>query len=162
MATHTIILYPSSDISTGHTPTSGSNCFNMINDKTDDSGSSAITHTLSSSSSTRTSTFNCKASSDDNPPTGKIKVKSIKIETYWNLYGSNIQTITGSLIHGTAFNDNTNYINSNTSTITSSSNSYTLKTDNISDSTVINQIFQSLDNLNAKLQLSTTGNYTTS
>lgn len=162
MATHTIKLYPSSDISANHTSSSGNSKYSMINDATDDSGSTRIYQTLSASNATVTSTFNCSPNSTDNPPTGKIKVKSIKIETYWTVVASNIDSVTGSLTHGTAFGNSTNYINSSAATKTASSDNYTLKTDTISDSSVINQVFENLNALGAKLRISTSGYYTSS
>ena len=104
MATRTINLYPSSDINVVHTKSSGNSGFSLINDTTDDSGSTNISQTLTSSSSTQTSTFNCAANTSDNPPTGKIKVKSISVETYWRVFkNDDASGVTGTLTAGVSF-----------------------------------------------------------
>ena len=71
MATRTINLYPSGDISLNHSVSTGDTGWNMISDVTDDSGTTNIYHTLSTSTTTKTSQFNCSANTNEKP-TGKI------------------------------------------------------------------------------------------
>lgn len=159
MATRTINLYPSSDISAGHTASSGNSRYSMINDTTDDSGSTYIEHELSTSNTTKTSSFNCLPNSSDNPPTGKIKVKSIKIETYWNVYQSNASSVSGRLTAGVAFDDSSTFTNGTATTSTTSSNNYSLKTDTITGLSIIDSTFENINSLNAQLKLETYGRY---
>ena len=163
MATRTINLYPSSDINVAHSKSSGNSGFSLINDTTDDNGSTSIYQSLSADSATQTSTFNCSANTSDNPPAGKIKVKSVSIETYWRINANqDVSSVTGKLTAGVSFGDSSQYTDGNSTTSTTSSSNYTKKTDAISGLSIIDTTFNSINDLNAKLRLRTTGIYVSS
>lgn len=161
---YTINLYPTSDISLGHTAGSGSTGYNMVNESETDGDSTYIQHSLSSSNSTETSRFNCAAATNDSSkPSGKIKVRSIKVETYWGSGGQNVDTISGTLTTSVAFGDGsyTNASSTATRNSTSSTVSYTLTTSTFTNLSIVGTVYESIDDLEAKLQLSTSGRYTT-
>ena len=148
MATRTINLYPSGDISLNHSVSTGDAGWNMISDVTDDSGTTNIYHTLSTSTTTKTSQFNCSANTDEKP-TGKIKVKSVKVSTYWlldtaNGTASSVQSRTATCTPSVSF-ENENYYNFESS---------------FSNLPIINKVFNTVDDLNAKLQIYTSGSFT--
>lgn len=159
MAT-TVILKPSSNISANHSSSSNNRSqYTMIYDVPDDSGSTNIYQDLSGSQSTKTSQFGCSADTNAKP-TGKIIVRNIYMETYWNLYGNNyVSSINGTLTPAVSF-ENSEYISGQSEQKTASSNNYTLLTTQFNNLSIVNKIFNSIDNLNAKIQLTTTGNYT--
>ena len=164
MATRTINLYPSGDISLNHSVSTGDAGWNMISDVTDDSGTTNIYHTLSTSTTTKTSQFNCSANTDEKP-TGKIKVKSVKVSTYWllntaNGTASSIQSRTATCTPSVSF-ENENYIDGTSSTRTSDDNeNYYNFESSFSNLPIINKVFNTVDDLNAKLQIYTSGSFT--
>lgn len=161
---YTINLYPSGDISFRHVSSSGSTGYNMINESEPDGGSTYIEQELTTSNSTVTSQFNCAAASNDSSrPTGKIRVRSVKVETYWGSMGQNVNTVSGTLTTSVGFGSG-NYTaarTTDTRNSTSSTANYTLTTSEFSNLSVVGQTFENIDALNAKLQLSTAGRYTT-
>lgn len=159
---YTINLYPTSDISFRHESRSGSTGYNMINESEPDEGSTYIQQNLSNSNSTVTSQFNCAAATEDSSrPTGKIKVRSIKVETYWGSVGQNVMSVTGTLTTSVAFGDGSYTAASSTDTRNSTTISYTLTNSEFNNLSIVGNIYENIDALEAKLQLSTNGRYTT-
>lgn len=159
---YTINLYPISDITLEHGTTTGSTGYNMINESEPDEGSTYIEHALSTSNSTKTSQFNCAAvTNDSSRPTGKIKVRSIKVETYWGSVGQNINSISGTLTTSVAFGNGSYTDASSIDTRNSTSISYTLTTSTFNDLSIVGNVYENIDALEAKLQLSTNGRYNT-
>lgn len=161
---YTINLYPTSDISFSHDASTGYTGYNMINESEPDGGSSYIQHSLTTSNATETSQFNCSAPTNDaNRPAGKIKVRSIKVETYWGSYGQNVSTVSGTLTTSVAFGNGT-YTDANTTdtrnTVTTNT-TYTLTTSEFSNLSIVGNVYENIDAIEAKLQLSTRGRYTT-
>lgn len=158
MATHTINLYPSSDITVNHTASSGNTRYSMINDETDDNGTTYIQQSLTSSNSSAVSSFECKPNSSDISSIQKIKIKNVSIVTVWGASGSNIKSINATLINAVSLGDES-FISGTQKSITSSSQNYTSVEDTITSS-LINNILN-INDLTAKIQLTTSGRYTT-
>lgn len=157
MATHTINLYPSSDITVNHTASSGNTRYSMINDETDDNGTTYIQQSLTSSNSSAVSSFECKPNSSDISSIKKIKIKNVSIVTVWGASGSNINSINASLTNAVSLGDES-FISGAKKTITSASQNYTSAEDAIASS-LINNILN-INDLTAKIQLTTNGRYT--
>lgn len=157
---YTINLYPTSDISFRHESNSGSTGYNMINETEPDEGTTYIEQELSNSNSTVTSQFNCAASEDSSRPTGKIKVRSVKVETYWGSVGQNVRSVTGTLTTSVAFGDGSYTDASSTDTRNSTSISYTLTNSTFNGLSIVGNVYENIDALEVKLQLSTSGRYT--
>ena len=158
MATHTINLYPSSDITVNHTASSGDTRYSMINDETDDNGTTYIQQSLSSSNSSAVSSFECKPNSSDISSIQKIKIKNVSIVTVWGASGSNIKSINATLTNAVSLG-NESFISGTQKSITSPSKNYTSAEDTIASS-LINNILN-INDLTAKIQLTTSGRYTT-
>lgn len=157
MATHTINLYPSSDITVNHTASSGNTRYSMINDETDDNGTTYIQQSLTSSNSSAVSSFECKPNSSDISSIQKIKIKNVSIVTVWGASGSNIKSINATLTNTVSLG-NESFISGTQKSITSSSQNYTSAQDTITSS-LINNILN-INDLTAKIQLTTSGRYT--
>lgn len=158
MATHTINLYPSSDITVNHTASSGNTRYSMINDETDDNGTTYIQQSLTSSNSSAVSSFECKPNSSDISSIQKIKIKNVSIVTVWGASGSNINSINATLTNAVSLGDES-FISGTQKSITSASQNYTSAEDTI-ESSLINNILN-INDLTAKIQLTTSGRYTT-
>lgn len=157
MATHTINLYPSSDITVNHTASSGNTRYSMINDETDDNGTTYIQQSLTSSNSSAVSSFECKPNSSDISSIQKIKIKNVSIVTVWGASGSNIKSINATLTNAVSLGDES-FISGTQKSITSPSQNYTSAEDTITSS-LINNILN-INDLTAKIQLTTSGRYT--
>lgn len=157
MATHTINLYPSSDITVNHTASSGNTRYSMINDETDDNGTTYIQQSLTSSNSSAVSSFECKPNSSDISSIQKIKIKNVSIVTVWGASGSNIKSINTTLTNAVSLGDES-FISGTQKSITSASQNYTSAQDTIASS-LINNILN-INDLTAKIQLTTSGRYT--
>ena len=157
MATHTINLYPSSDITVNHTASSGNTRYSMINDETDDNGTTYIQQSLSSSNSSAVSSFECKPNSSDISSIQKIKIKNVSIVTVWGASGANIKSINATLTNAVSLG-NESFISGTQKSITSASQNYTSAQDTIASS-LINNILN-INDLTAKIQLTTSGRYT--
>lgn len=157
MATHTINLYPSSDITVNHTASSGNTRYSMINDETDDNGTTYIQQSLTSSNSSAVSSFECKPNSSDISSIQKIKIKNVSIATVWGASGSNIKSINATLTNAVSLGDES-FISGTQKSITSASQNYTSVQDTIASS-LINNILN-INDLTAKIQLTTSGRYT--
>ena len=157
MATHTINLYPSSDITVNHTASSGDTRYSMINDETDDNGTTYIQQSLSTSNSSAVSSFECKPNSSDISSIQKIKIKNVSIVTVWGASGSNINSINATLTNAVSLG-NESFISGTQKSITSPSQNYTSAEDTIASS-LINNILN-INDLTAKIQLTTSGRYT--
>ena len=158
---HTITLYPYSDVNLRHDPSRGSTGYNLINEASTDTGTTYIYQTLSGSNASLTSQFNCsESSSDSSVPTGKIKIRSVTVEVVWTTVGENINSITGSLTPGVAFGSGS-YTTGTQSTKTNTSENYTTTTTTISNLPEEGNVYDNISYLNTKLQLVTTGRYTT-
>lgn len=157
MATHTINLYPSSDITVNHTASSGNTRYSMINDETDDNGTTYIQQSLTSSNSSAVSSFECKPNSSDISSIQKIKIKNVSIVTVWGASGSNIKSINATLTNAVSLG-NESFISGTQKSITSASQNYTSAEDTIASS-LINNILN-INDLTAKIQLTTSGRYT--
>lgn len=158
MATYTINLYPSSDITVNHAASSGNNRYSMINDETDDSGTTYIEQELSTSNSSAVSSFGCKPNSSDIGSIQKIKIKNVSIVTVWTTVGSNINSINGTLTNAVSLGDES-FISGTPKSKTNTSANYTSAQDTISSS-LINNILN-INDLTGKIQLTTSGRYTT-
>ena len=158
MATHTINLYPSSDITVNHTASSGDTRYSMINDETDDNGTTHIQQSLSTSNSSAVSSFECKPNSSDISSIQKIKIKNVSIVTVWGASGSNINSINATLTNAVSLG-NESFISGTQKSITSPSKNYISAEDTIASS-LINNILN-INDLTAKIQLTTSGRYTT-
>ena len=158
MATHTINLYPSSDITVNHTASSGDTRYSMINDETDDNGTTYIQQSLSTSNSSAVSSFECKPNSCDISSIQKIKIKNLSIVTVWGASGSNINSINATLTNAVSLGDES-FISGTQKSIKSLSQNYTSAQDTIASS-LINNILN-INDLTAKIQLTTSGRYTT-
>lgn len=158
MATHTINLYPSSDITVNHTASSGNTRYSMINDETDDNGTTYIQQSLTSSNSSAVSSFECKPNSSDISSIQKIKIKNVSIVTVWGASGSNIKSINATLTNAVSLG-NESFISGTQKSITSPSQNYISAEDTIASS-LINNILN-INDLTAKIQLTTSGRYTT-
>lgn len=158
MATHTINLYPSSDITVNHTASSGNTRYSMINDETDDNGTTYIQQSLSTSNSSAVSSFECKPNSSDISSIQKIKIKNVSIVTVWGASGANIKSINATLTNAVSLG-NESFISGTQKSITSASQNYTSAQDTIASS-LINNILN-INDLTAKIQLTTSGRYTT-
>lgn len=158
MATHTINLYPSSDITVNHTASSGDTRYSMINDETDDNGTTYIQQSLSTSNSSAVSSFECKPNSSDISSIQKIKIKNVSIVTVWGASGSNINSINATLTNAVSLG-NESFISGTQKSITSPSKNYTSAEDTIASS-LINNILN-INDLTAKIQLTTSGRYIT-
>lgn len=156
MATHTINLYPSSDITVNHTASSGNTRYSMINDETDDNGTTYIQQSLTSSNSSAVSSFECKPNSSDISSIQKIKIKNVSIVTVWGASGSNINSINATLTNSVSLGDES-FISGTQKSITSPSQNYTSVQDTIASS-LINNILN-INDLTAKIQLTTSGRY---
>ena len=157
MAAHTINLYPSSDITVNHTASSGNTRYSMINDETDDNGTTYIQQSLKSSNSSAVSSFECKPNSSDISSIQKIKIKNVSIVTVWGASGSNINSINATLTNAVSLGDES-FISGTQKSITSTSQNYTSAQDTIASS-LINNILN-INDLTAKIQLTTSGRYT--
>ena len=157
MATHTINLYPSSDITVNHTASSGDTRYSMINDETDDNGTTYIQQSLSTSNSSAVSSFECKPNSSDISSIQKIKIKNVSIVTVWGASGSSINSINATLTNAVSLG-NESFISGTQKSITSPSQNYTSAEDTIASS-LINNILN-INDLTAKIQLTTSGRYT--
>ena len=157
MATHTINLYPSSDITVNHTASIGDTRYSMINDETDDNGTTYIQQSLSTSNSSAVSSFECKPNSSDISSIQKIKIKNVSIVTVWGASGSNINSINATLTNAVSLG-NESFISGTQKSITSPSQNYTSAEDTITSS-LINNILN-INDLTAKIQLTTSGRYT--
>ena len=157
MATHTINLYPSSDITVNHTASSGNTRYSMINDETDDNGTTYIQQSLSTSNSSAVSSFECKPNSSDISSIQKIKIKNVSIVTVWGASGANIKSINATLTNSVSLGDES-FISGTQKSITSPSQNYTSAEDTIASS-LINNILN-INDLTAKIQLTTSGRYT--
>ena len=158
MATHTINLYPSSDITVNHTASSGDTRYSMINDETDDNGTTYIQQSLSTSNSSAVSSFECKPNSSDISSIQKIKIKNVSIVTVWGASGSNINSINATLTNAVSLG-NESFISGTQKSITSPSKNYISAEDTIASS-LINNILN-INDLTAKIQLTTSGRYIT-
>lgn len=158
MATHTINLYPSSDITVNHTASSGDTRYSMINDETDDNGTTYIQQSLSTSNNSVVSSFECKPNSYDISSIQKIKIKNVSIVTVWCASGSNINSINATLTNAVSLG-NESFISGTQKSITSPSQNYISAEDTIASS-LINNILN-INDLTAKIQLTTSGRYTT-
>lgn len=157
MATHTINLYPSSDITVNHTASSGNTRYSMINDETDDNGTTYIQQSLTSSNSSAVSSFECKPNSSDISSIQKIKIKNVSIVTVWGASGSNINSINATLTNAVSLGDES-FISGTQKSITSPLQNYISAEDTI-PSSLINNILN-INDLTAKIQLTTSGRYT--
>ena len=158
MATHTINLYPSSDITVNHTASIGDTRYSMINDETDDNGTTYIQQSLSSSNNSAVSSFECKPNSSDISSIQKIKIKNVSIVTVWGASGSNINSINATLTNAVSLG-NESFISGTQKSITSPLQNYISAEDTIASS-LINNILN-INDLTAKIQLTTSGRYTT-
>lgn len=157
MATHTINLYPSSDIIVNHTASSGDTRYSMINDETDDNGTTYIQQSLSTSNSSAVSSFECKPNSSDISSIQKIKIKNVSIVTVWGASGSNINSINATLTNAVSLG-NESFISGTQKSITSPSKNY-ISAEDTMPSSLINNILN-INDLTAKIQLTTSGRYT--
>ena len=157
MATHTINLYPSSDITVNHTASSGDTRYSMINDETDDNGTTYIQQSLSTSNNSVVSSFECKPISYDISSIQKIKIKNVSIVTVWGALGSNINSINATLTNAVSLG-NESFISGTQKSITRPSQNYISAEDTI-PSSLINNILN-INDLTAKIQLTTSGRYT--
>ena len=156
MATHTINLYPSSDITVNHTASSGNTRYSMINDETDDNGTTYIQQSLTSSNSSAVSSFECKPNSSNISSIQKIKIKNVSIVTVWGASGSNINSINATLTNAVSLGDES-FISGTQKSISNPSQNYTSVQDTIASS-LINNILN-INDLTAKIQLTTSGRY---
>lgn len=162
---YTINLYPSSDISGNnrHSASNGSTLFSMINETEDDSGTTYIYSTLSNNQTvTNSSSFNCSANTNEKP-SGKIKVRNITVNTFWLLdtttRNMTISSRTATLTPSVSF-ENGEYINGTSATRTTDDDTnYTEFNSIFSNLSIIDKTFNSIDDLNAKLQIYTSGRY---
>lgn len=160
---YTINLYPTSDISFRHESSRGNTGYNMINETEPDEGTTYIQQELTGNNATVISQFNCAAATEDpSRPIGKIKVRSVKVETYWGSVGQNVRSVTGTLTTSVAFGDGSYTAASSTDTRNSTTISYTLTNSTFNNLSIVGTVFENIDALEAKLQLSTSGRYTSS
>lgn len=155
-----IVIYPSANVGT---PQHSGNGYSAISDTRGNYDTTAITHTLETSSSTMTSTFKCNAKSGD-LPTGKIRINSISGgQMYLRLttgsYTPNRLTLTctpsisvnnSSYVNGTAYS----------TTSTSSQSNFSTQTFTISSAPGTGVIYNSINDANINLRLTSTGSYT--
>ena len=81
------------------------------------------------------------------------------MEVVWTTVGENINSITGSLTPGVAFGSGS-YTTGTQSTKTNTSENYTTTTTTISNLPEEGNVYDNISYLNTKLQLATTGRYT--
>lgn len=150
----TVILYPASDLSVNHSKSvNNSSGFALINDVISDDNTGYIYHSLTTSNSTQQSSFKCLP----NDTIGKIKINSaiINVRYLFNVQRTESRTVT--------INPSIS-INNVTSTTTSQrfttgTNNYTNITFNVNQLNGIDSIFNSFDEANINLILSTSGSY---
>lgn len=157
---YTINFYPTSDISLNHDAKSGSTGYNMINEDQPDGSSTYISQILSTFNSTKTSRFNCAVSSNDaSKPAGKIKIRSVKVVTYWTTVTS-ANSVNGTLTPSVALGNGSYTSGMGTSKTNTSENYNTATETNISNLPEVGEVYENIDALNLKLQISTSGRYT--
>lgn len=153
----TLRIYPIQDITLHHTCNNGSTGYNLINNVTSDGDSSYIYQSVTTTSSTKTSTFKC----GDNSVTSKIYLISIESTVVCRNYTSykNNVSFTSSVTTGVSINGGTVKTASQHSmnqSISSSSNNYQTFDDTYSSPSGINQIYNSINDANIRLQISST------
>ena len=155
-----IVIYPSSNVGT---PQHSGNGYSAISDTRNNYDTTAITHDLETSSTTKTSTFKCNAKSAD-MPRGKIRINSIsggqmyiRLSRGSNAPDSLTLTCTPSIsVNGSSYTNGTAY----STTSTSSQSNFSTQNFTISSAPGTNTIYDSIDAANINLRLTTTGRYT--
>lgn len=151
----TVILYPASDLSVNHTKSANnSSGFALINDITPDDGTGYIYHSLTTSNSTRESSFKCLP----NETIGKIKINSaiINVRYLFNVQNTGSRTVT--INPSISINNITSTTTSQT--FTAGTTDYANITFNVNQLNGIDDIFNSFDDADINLILLTSGSYT--
>lgn len=153
----TLRIYPIQDVTLNHSCSSGSTGYNLINNATSDGDSSYIYQTVSTSSSTKTSTFKC----GDNSMTNKIYLISVESTVIsGNRVSStkNSTTFTSNITPGISINGGsvTNGTQHSTNGTGSTTTSYTTFNDTYSSVSGLNRIYNSINDANIRLQIKTT------
>lgn len=146
----TLILRPTSDISLGHTCSSGSSGYAMLNEETADDGSTYIQQTISSgSTSSKTSSFKFTTAM----PVSKLKITAIKAYVRATSTSSS-RYDNYSLNYTVSINGKTSSSQSMNLSSSYSTNSVSLSTStfNLSDVEINN-----LNNLNFQMSITTSG-----
>lgn len=154
----TVILYPKSDISVGHTKSStSSNGYALVNEVTSDNGSSYLGHSLSTSSSTRTSTFKC---TPNDTTIGKVIIRSAKINVRYEFYTTNTSSQTATITPSISINGESSSVDSAfTTTTTTGEGTYSTQVFNITNLSGVGVIYDSFDAANVQVTVSTSGSY---
>ena len=146
----TLILRPTSDISLGHTCSSGSSGYAMLNEETADDGSTYIQQTIDSgSSSSKTSSFKFTTAM----PVSKLKITAIKAYVRATSTSSS-SSDSYSLNYTVSINGKTS-----SSQSMSLSDSYSTKSVSLSTSTfnLSDVEINNLNNLNFQMSITTSG-----
>ena len=155
-----IVIYPSSNVGT---PQHSGNGYSAISDTRNNYDTTAISHSLSTSTTTKVSTFKCNAKSVDLPP-GKIRINSISGgQMYIRITRGNYEPASLSLTCTPSISvNNSTYVNGTAYSTTSTSSQSNFSTQNftISSSPGTNVIYNSIEDANINLRLTTTGLYT--
>lgn len=149
---NTLIIYPYADGTIGHSLSTGSVAYTLINE-VNNSTSGYIEHKFTTSSTTKTSSFT-KLSAASNINLGKIILRSIdNIKLYFRAYTNNAN-LNNINIHGNITIDG-NIYNSNSYTSTNTGNNLSQTLNFPSNS--INKIYRSISDFDILFELSTTG-----
>nr|DAF97057.1 MAG TPA: hypothetical protein [Siphoviridae sp. ctg6c78] len=152
----TIILRPSADVSLGHSCSSGSNGYSLINESSADDNSTYIYQSISStSSSSKTSTFKMSGTLSTS---NKIKVTSVKVYVRAYENGNSDYTCSGKYKISVGSNSSSEAEMSNLTSQSSYTNYST--TYSASDLNISALNFSGLDDLNMTVTVSTSGNLT--
>lgn len=154
----TLTIYPIQDVTLNHSCSSGSTGYNLINNATSDSDSSYIYQSVSTSSSTKISTFKCGSSS----MTDKIYLISLEstvicgnnVDSTKNSTSFTSSVTTGVSINGGSVTSGTQH--STSGTPGSTSTSYQTFNDTFSSPSGVNQIYNSINDADIRLRISTT------
>lgn len=154
----TLIIYPIQDVTLNHSPSTGTTGYNLINNVTSDGDNSYIYQNVSTTSSTKVSTFQCGS----NSMTNKIYLISVESTV---ISGNNVSStknstaFTSSITPGISINGGsvTNGTQHSTSeTPSNTSTNYQTFNDTYSSITGLNRIYNSINDANIRLQISTT------
>ena len=154
----TLIIYPIQDVTLNHSLSTGTTGYNLINNVTSDGDDSYIYQNVSTTSSTKVSTFQCGS----NSMTNKIYLISVESTV---ISGNNVSStknstaFTSSITPGISINGGSvsnGAQHSTSETPNSTSTNYQTFNDTYSSITGLNRIYNSVNDANIRLQISTT------
>ena len=157
MAT-TIKLYPFADGTIGHTKSSSNSAGYALINETTNNTTGYLSHTFSTTSTTKTSIVNKLQPNSSVTINNKIRINSINSVNYYLMTSTSNASLSGFRLNGTVTIGSKSFTSNN---FTSSSTNASAQTLNISNGS-INEIYESFLSANISLEIRSVGAYSSS